>query len=63
MATVANSAGCPAIAWAIVSVPSIGEGAARSAVIMKKCSQPGVSEKPAYPASPIGRSAVPSKQK
>ncbi len=36
---------------------------AGSAVIRKKCSQPSVWSKPARPSVPIGRSAVPWKQK
>ena len=46
-----------------VVAPSIGDGAAGSAVIRKKCSQPSAAWKPAYPSLPIGSSAVPSKQK
>ncbi len=60
--TVSNACGAEAIAWKIVSVPSMGEGAARSAGMMKKCSQPSVSVNPRWPCSPIGSSGVPSKQ-
>ena len=46
VSTVSNVGACEPIAWKSVVVPSIGDAAAGSAVIMKKCSQPGVSEKP-----------------
>jgi hypothetical protein len=46
-----------------VSVPSTGDAAAGSAVTMKNCSQPSACSKPAWPSAPIGRSAVPWKQK
>ena len=54
--------GLPASAWPRVSVPSIGDSAAGSAVIMKKCSA-SESWNPAYPSAPMARSAVPWKQK
>ena len=60
--TVSNACGAEAIAWKIVSVPSIGEGAAMSAGMMKKCSQLSAWVKPRWPCSPIGSSGVPSKQ-
>ena len=54
--TVSKVGGWPAIARPIVSVPSIGESAAGSAVIMKKCSQPSACPNPACPSWPIGSS-------
>ena len=50
VSTVSKVGGCPASAWPSVSVPSIGDAAAGSAVITKKCSQPSVCSKPAYPS-------------
>ena len=63
VATVSKVGGWPAMPWPRVSVPSIGDAAAGSTVITKKCSQPSVCANPACPACPIGSSAVPSKQK
>ncbi len=63
VSTVSKVGGCAAIARPIVSAPSIGDSAAGSAVITKKCSQPSVWSKPALPSAPIGSSAVPWKQK
>ena len=37
-------------------MPSIGDSAAGSTVITKKCSQPSVCSKPAWPSAPIGSS-------
>ena len=54
---------CPFSAAPIVSAPSIGEAAAGSAVMRKKCSHAGTCSKPAWPSGPIGSSAVPWKQK
>ena len=51
------------MAWPSVSVPSIGDSAAGSAVIMKKCSQPSACSKPAWPSAPMASSGVPWKQK
>ena len=53
----------PLSAWPSVSVPSMGESAAGSAVITKKCSHASVCSKPAWPSAPIGSSGVPWKQK
>ena len=61
--TVSKVGGWPASACPSVSVPSIGEAAAGSAVITTKCSQPSVCSKPAYPSCAIGSSGVPWKQK
>ena len=63
VSTVSNVGGCRAIARPMVSVPSMGDSAAGSAVITKKCSQPSACSKPAYPSCPIGSSGVPWKQK
>ncbi len=63
VATVSNVGGCWAMAAPMVSVPSIGDAAAGSTVIMKNVSQSPACSKPAYPSWPIGSSAVPSKQK
>ena len=49
--------------WPRVSVPSMGDAAAGSTVIMKNVSHESVCSKPACPSSPIGSSAVPWKQK
>ena len=61
--TVSKVGGWPASAWPRVWVPSIGESAAGSAVITKKCSQAGAFSNPATPSSAIGSSGVPWKQK
>ena len=50
-------------AWNSVVVPSIGDSAAGSAVMTKKCSHESVASKPSWPAWPIGSSGVPWKQK
>ena len=44
-------------------MPSIGDSAAGSAVMTKKCSHESVCSKPAWPSAPIGSSGVPWKQK
>ena len=61
--TLSNVGGWSFSAEPIVSAPSIGDAAAGSAVIRKKCSQASVASNPAYPSCPIGSSAVPWKQK
>ena len=61
--TVSNVPGCSAVACPRVSVPSTGLSAFGSAVIMKKCSQPSVCSKPAWPSLPMASSGVPWKQK
>jgi hypothetical protein len=53
----------PCSAAPSVSAPSIGDAAAGSAVMTKKCSVPSTWVKPAWPSAPIGSSAVPWKQK
>ena len=63
VSTVSNVGGCPANAWPIVSAPSIGDSAAGSTVITKKCSHESVWSKPALPSAPIASSGVPWKQK
>ena len=60
---VSKTGACPLSACPRVSVPSMGDSAAGSAVTTKKCSQPSVCAKPAWPSAPIGRSGVPWKQK
>lgn len=63
VATVSNCGDAPAIASPKVVAASIGDGAAGSAVIRKKFSQPEASRYPAHPSAPMGISALPSKQK
>ena len=63
VATVSNVGAWPPIPWPSVSVPSIGDSAAGSTVIIQKCSQPSACSKPAWPSCPIGSSGVPWKQK
>ena len=46
VSTVSNVGAWPPMAAPSVSVPSIGEAAVGSTVIMKKCSQPSVCSKP-----------------
>ena len=65
--TLSKVGGCRAMAWPRVSVPSIGESAAGSTVIMKNVlARPppsGLLEARRAPPAPIGSSSVPWKQK
>ena len=61
--TLSKTGDWPFSACPSVSVPSMGDSAAGSAVMTKKCSQPSVCSKPACPSAPIGSSGVPWKQK
>ena len=63
VATVSNVVGCCAIAAPMVSVPSIGDSAAGSAVITKKSVAAVGLLEPGVPLLAIGRSGVPWKQK